>query len=53
MLMMNVESDRSPSAQGIQWGIARMSIVASTGSPRTPRSSSVFSARTEWSYRMF
>ena len=31
MLMMNVESDRPPSAQGIQCGIARISIVASTG----------------------
>ena len=31
MLMMNVESDRPPSAQGIQWGMARISIVASTG----------------------
>ena len=36
MLMTNVESDRPASAQGIQWGIARISIVASTGSPSTP-----------------
>ena len=53
MLMMNVESDRPPWAQGIQCGIARISIVASTGSPSTRRSSRVFKARTEWSYRMF
>ena len=38
MLMTNVESDRPSWAQGIQWGIARISIVASTGSPSTPRS---------------
>ena len=42
--MMNVESERPSSAQGIQCGIARISIVASTGSPRSPRSSSVFEA---------
>ena len=40
-------------SQGIQWGTARISIVASTGSPRTPRRSSVLRARTDWSYRMF
>ncbi len=50
--MMNVASDRPPRAHGIQCGIARMSIVASTGSPSSSRSSSVFRARTEWSYRM-
>ncbi len=42
MLMMKVESDRPSRAQGIQWGIALISIVASTGSPSIPRSSSVF-----------
>ena len=36
MLMMKVESDRPSRAQGIQWGIARISIVASTGSPSDP-----------------
>ena len=36
MLMMNVNSDRPPRAQGIQCGIARSSIVASTGSPSRP-----------------
>jgi hypothetical protein len=29
--------------------MARISIVASTGSPSSPRSSSVFSARIDWS----
>ena len=42
MLMMNVDSDRPPRAQGIQCGIARISIVASTGSPSRPSSSRVF-----------
>ncbi len=49
MLMMNVESEWSPCAQGIQWGIARISIVASTGSPSQPRFNKSFSARTDWS----
>ena len=53
MLMMNVDSDRPPRAQGIQCGIARISIVASTGSPSRPSSSNVLSARTDGSYRMF
>ncbi len=39
--MTNVDSDGRPSAHGIQCGMARMSIVASTGSPSQPRSSSV------------
>ena len=47
MLITNVESDRPPSAHGIQCGIARISIVARIGSPKSPRSSSVFKARTE------
>ena len=33
MLMIKVESERPSRAHGIQWGIARISIVASTGSP--------------------
>ncbi len=40
-------------AQGIQCGMARISIVASTGSPRSPRSINALRARIEWSYRMF
>ncbi len=47
--MMKVERDRSPSLHGIQCGMARMSIVASTGSPRALRASSDFAARTDWS----
>ena len=47
MLMRNVDSERPSRAQGIQCGIARMSIVARTGSPRTPLSSKCRSARTE------
>ena len=39
MLMTNVESERPSRAQGIQCGIARISIVARTGSPKIPRSS--------------
>ena len=53
MLITNVDSDGSPSAHGIQCGIARMSMVASTGSPSQPRLSTSFAARTDWSNRMF
>ena len=38
---------------GIQCGMARMSIVASTGSPRSRRLSRSLQARTDWSNRMF
>ena len=51
--MMNVESDSPSLAQGIQCGTARISMVASTGSPNVPRSIRLRKARTEWSYRMF
>ena len=51
--MMKVDSDRPSRAQGIQCGIARISIVASTGSPSRPSSSKVLSARTDGSCRMF
>ncbi len=51
--MIQVDSDRPPSAHGIQCGIARISIVASTGSPRSRRSNSRLAPRTAWSYRMF
>ena len=47
--MMNVDSDGSPSLHGIQCGMARISIVASTGSPSQPLRSRSFSARTDWS----
>ena len=49
MLMTNVASDGRPRAHGIQWGIARISMVASTGVPSQPRSSRSFNARTDWS----
>ena len=53
MLMMRSVTQPSRCCQGIQWGMARMSIVASTGSPSTPRSINVRQARTEWSNLMF
>ena len=49
MLMTNVDRDGSPSLHGIQCGMARMSMVASTGSPSQPRLSRSFTARTDWS----
>ncbi len=53
MLITNVDSDGNPSAHGIQCGMARMSMVASTGSPSQPRLRMSFAARTDWSNRMF
>ena len=44
MLITNVESDGSPSLHGIQWGIARISMVPRTGSPSHPRPSKSLSA---------
>ena len=44
-----LNSDGSPSLQGIQCGMARMSIVPRTGSPRVPRFRRSFMARTDWS----
>ena len=35
-----------------QWGMARISMVASTGSPSSPVSSRYFRARMDWSQRM-
>ena len=49
MLITNVDSDGSASLHGIQCGIARISMVASTGSPSQPRRSRSFIARTDWS----
>ena len=45
MLMTNVDSDGNPCAHGIQCGIARMSIEASTIFPSDPVFSSDFIAR--------
>ena len=41
MLMTNVDSDGSPSLHGIQCGMARISMVPSTGSPSQPRAQHV------------
>ena len=49
MLMMKVDSDGSASLHGIQWGMARISMVPSTGSPSQPLRSTSLSARTDWS----
>ena len=45
--MTNVESECSFSLQGIQCGIARISMVPSTGSPSQPRWRMSFNARTD------
>ena len=47
--MMKVDSDGSPWLHGIQCGMARISMVPSTGSPNQPLRSTSFSARTDWS----
>jgi hypothetical protein len=51
--MIRSVTQPSRSCQGIQWGIARISIVASTGSPSVPAAKSLWQARTAWSNRMF
>ena len=45
----NVVSDGSFSLQAIQCGMARISMVARTGSPSQPRRKRSCRARTDWS----
>ncbi len=47
MLITKVDNDGSFSAHGIQCGIARMSMLAKTGSPIQPRLRMSFAARTD------
>ena len=49
MLMIRSVTHPSRCCHGIQCGIARMSIVASTGSPSIPRRSKSLQARIDWS----
>ena len=51
--MTNVDSDGSRSLHGIQCGIARMSMVASTGSPSRPRVSTSLTPAPTGRTRMF
>ena len=49
MDMMRSVTQPSSACHGIQCGMPRMSMVASTGSPMVPFVSKVFAARTDWS----